>query len=192
MKNIKILFIICFISYSSSWSQTHSESIADVTVAGQKTTIAGLLGVELYLRKEQLKMMKELKKEEESYSKKRQPLSNASSTLVYGATLTIIETLNKKIPKIKTNIRIRKFATFGIRHGLKQHEADLEKEERYLEKLKEERNVLYSGLALSGGSGHNYTAFLKLLKRLMRVRGEVHRIDKEVRALMGASWLLAK
>ncbi len=192
MKNISILGMICVFCFSSVRSQTHSESIADVVVAGQKTTIAGLLANELRLRKEQRNLMRKLKDEENKYGKKRQPLSNASSVLVFGTTATIIENMNTTISKIKTNIRIRKLATFGIRHGLKQHEADLKKQERYLEKLKEERNVLYSGLALSGGSGHNYTAFLKLLKRLMKVRGEVHRIDKDVRGLMGASWLLAR
>ncbi len=192
MKNISILIITGLCCCMSIQSQTHSSSIADVVVAAEKGVIAGLLGWELDNKKDQLRQIRNLKTKETTYAKNRRVTGNLKTSPVYGAVYIMSNSLSTKIENVKSNIKTRKYATFGIMHGLKRHEADLEQQEEYYKKLKSELEVVSSGLLLSGGTGYNYTAFLKLLIRMMRVREKVHQIDKDVLSLMGVSRILAK
>ncbi|GAA4277185.1 hypothetical protein [Aquimarina mytili] len=185
--SIIIIFILCFTKGIGQ-----SSSLADALVAKQKATISGLLIGEIMLKNQQASLIQQLRSQEVKYARKRGPLSNISNVLVFSTVQTIISTLGTKIAKIEHNIKVRKYSTLGIRHGLSRHEAELKREKEYFNRLKEEYQTLQIGLSISGGAGYNYTAFQKLLLRVMTVRAKIFEIDKEVKSLMGASWLLSK
>ncbi len=192
MKNFSILFIMGLCFCTTIQSQTHSSSIADVAVAAEKGVISGLLTTELNYKKQQLSHIKDLKTKETTYASNRRVTGNAKTTPLFLAVYVLSDNLNTKIEDVKSNIKTRKYATFGIMHGLKRHESDLLKQEEYYDKLTTELEVISSGLIFSGGTGYNYTAFLKLLIRMMKVREKVHQIDKDVLSLMGVCRILAK
>lgn len=192
MKPIKLfLALICSIGLTA---QTHSESIADVMVAGQKIpTITGLLGGEIALRATQGGLIKGLEESEEEYDQKRSFLSNAqNNALVIGAVQAQMFPLEKKIENIRSNIRVLKIASFGVGHGLSRYEAALETEEKYLQKIKEENTILASGVLISGGTGHVFTSFLKLLIRIMPIRNNILNIEKDINAKMTVTKIFAK
>ncbi|UOB18430.1 hypothetical protein [Abyssalbus ytuae] len=190
MKTTKILIMLLISSIC--FGQSHSESIADVMVASQKMMLYGLLKREKNLLREQQNLIEKIKKEEKSYQDKIGPLSNISNTIVFLTLEKTLRSMKKKISNVETNIRIRKFATFGLRHGLSRYESELKRLKKYFNKLEEEQQVINTVALASGGAGYNYTATLKLLLRAIKVRGKILEIDKNVKALMGASRLFAK
>lgn len=170
-----------------------SASIADAVVGTSKTTIAGLLGAELSLRKKQGELIKDLEDTEEDYDSKRNVLANfKTSTLVVGAVQAQFVFLSSKISDIRTNISTLKIASFGIGHGLTRYQKALETEEGYLAKLQEENLLLGGGVLISGGTGHVYTAYLKLLIRIVTVKNKILQIDKEIKAKMKVTRIFAK
>ena len=195
MKPISLLTILCF--YGGF--QLHAQnivirSITDRVVAGQKATITASLAAEQILITDQKRLVRDLEDQEEKYDGKRGTYANISANaFVFGMLQYMISQVDQKIPKIEYNIRVRKLATFGIRHGLSRFESDLKRQKAYLEKLKHE-NTLIGGWSLLGvgGAGHLQTASITLLSRVMKVKNKVFEIDKNVKALMGASKLLAR
>ncbi|WP_405208498.1 hypothetical protein [Aquimarina sp. LLG6339-5] len=192
MKAIKLVILLL----SSSWmfGQTHSESIADVVVAGQKTTINGMLGYELSQRNFQTLLLKGLEETEEDYNSKRTfSASNiVANSLIIFAAQKEIRFLEQKIQDIQSNINILKVASFGIGHGLSRYESELKKEENYLKKITDEDGILYGGLLVSGGTGHVYTSYLKLLIRISPIKNNILRINKEIKAKMTVTRILAR
>lgn len=195
MKPISLLILIC--CYGSL--QLHAQniifySIADDDVAGKKIAIAGSSLIEQSLRTDQKRLIEDLEDQEEKYDGKRGTFANISANaFVFGMLQYMINEVRQKIPDIEYNIRVRKRATFGIRHGLTRFESDLKREKAYFEKLEYE-STLIGGWSLIGvgGAGHLQTASITLLSRIMKVKNNVFEIDKNVKALMGASWLLAR
>ncbi len=191
MKNIKYIFILFC---GTILAQTHSESIADVVVAGQKNTaIAGLLGAELALRNAQAGLIKALEETEEDYNSKRSVAAGLfANTLVIGAVQTQLAFLTTKIRNVKSNINTLKIASFGVGQGLSRYMNEVETEEKYVQKLHVENGLLIAGLGISGGTGHVYTAYLKLLIRLIPIKNKILQIDKDIKAKMTFTRILAK
>ncbi len=192
MKNIKIIIIIIGLCYSTQIRSqiTHSTTIFDTNVSFKKIGISTLLGAEILLKKRQARLIQDLRKEEKEYGDKR---SSFTSIPVIATVFGIIRTLDNKISEIEHKIRLRKSVSFGIHHGLSRHEAQLQRETAYFKKLRSEYYKLLSAKAVgSGGGGHDYTAFLKLLIRIMNVRAKIFEIDKEVKGLEKASELLSR
>jgi hypothetical protein len=191
MKHIKVI-IFSLMSVCASSAQTHTESIQDNQVLAKKITISGLLASEQQLLRTQKQLIEQIKKEEDNYQDKIGPLSNISSSIVYITVQTTMNDLQEKISNIEYNISVRKFATFGIRHGLSRIETELQRQKGYFLKLKEEHQVILTYALVSGGAGYNYTANLKLLLRIIKVRSKIFKIDRDVKNLMKISKLLAK
>lgn len=195
MKPISLLTILCFCSGLQLYAQNIViRSIADKVVAGQKVTITGSSAIEQAFITDQKRLIQDLEDQEEKYDSKRGTYANISANaFVFGMLQYMISQVDQKIPKIEYNIRVRKLATFGILHGLSRFESDLKRQKAYLEKLKHE-NTLIGGWSLLGvgGAGHLQTASITLLSRVMKVKNKVFEIDKNVKALMGASKLLAQ
>lgn len=191
MKPFSILVVICLFSYLGLHAQ--SQSLADGVVAGQKGVISGLLGTELGLKGTQAGQLILLEELEERYNSKRGIKASVISGAAIFATLQVmISTLGNRISDVEYNIFLRKVATFGIRHGLAQIEDRLKREKQYFNRVQEQYGVVMLSVAASGGPGYTYTALLKLLLRVMKIRNEVLKINKEVKSLMGASWLLSR
>ncbi|OEK07361.1 hypothetical protein A8C32_18160 [Flavivirga aquatica] len=186
-----IIMLFCTINLSA---QTMSWSIADVVVGGEKTVITAALGTELSLRKAQGKLIKELEEAEENYNSKREIKANfKSSFIIIAAVQTQIINLNKKIENINSNISVLKIASFGVGHGLSRYKAALDTEQKYLQKINEE-NLLVGGTGffVSGGTGHLYTAYLKLLLRIIPIKNEILKIEKEIKAKMTVTKIFQK
>ncbi|WP_378188149.1 hypothetical protein ACE939_06855 [Aquimarina sp. W85] len=184
------LFVLCSVLYVNIMvGQSMSHSIADIVAAGQYGVILGLLTKEKQLKAEQARLIAQLTVKEKEYARNRNPATSVHNLLFTGAVSTMMSTIETKIAKIKLNLGLK---TYRIRHGLIRYEAELVKEEKYFKKLNQERILLNSQFMLSGGVGHNYTALLKLLKRTINVRNRILQIDKNVKSLMAASWLLTK
>ena len=181
MESFKYLFLfICGFAFA----QTHSESIADPVVATHKTAISTALGVELSLRKKQGDLIKDLEDTEEDYDSKRNVFGNfKTNTIVVAAVQAKLVFLNQKVANIESTINTLKVASFGFGQGLSRYQDQLEIEKRYLQKLQEESVLIGGGgMLVSGGTGHVYTAYLKLLIRLIRVKNNILKIDKEIAA----------
>ncbi|GAA0716334.1 hypothetical protein GCM10009430_11940 [Aquimarina litoralis] len=193
MKPIKLVIVLLLSNY---WmlAQTHSESIADAFVAGQKATINAMLGYELSQRNLQTALLKGLEETEESYNSKRTfSASNigANSLIIYAAQKEI-QFLEQKIRDIRANIRILKVTSFLFGSGLSRYENELKKEENYLMKIKNENSIIASGVFISGGTGHVYTSYLKLLTRISPIKNNILRINKEIKAKMTVTRILAR
>ncbi|MEE1964583.1 hypothetical protein V1387_17985 [Allomuricauda taeanensis] len=144
------------------------------------------------MKRRQLKLIDDLRKEEARYAQKTGAIGNISNSMLYLALLNMINGMDTKIAAVEHNISIVKITRLGFRHGLKGFESELENEKRYFRKLKQEYNLLNNSLLLSGGSGYNFTAFLKLLLQTMEIKENVLQINKNVRALMNINILFAK
>ncbi|MGY3791654.1 hypothetical protein [uncultured Aquimarina sp.] len=193
MKPIKLVIVLLLSNY---WmlAQTHSESIADAFVAGQKATINAMLGYELSQRNLQTALLKGLEETEESYNSKRTfSASNigANSLIIYAAQKEI-QFLEQKIRDIRANIRILKVTSFLFGSGLSRYENELKKEENYLMKIKNENGIIASGVFISGGTGHVYTSYLKLLIRISPIKNNILKINKEIKARMTVTRIFAR
>jgi len=160
-------------------------TVADKNVAFTKnTTIAGSLGAELFLRKKQGDLIKELEDIEEDYDAKRNVFGNLkTNTIVIAAVETKLFFINQKIAELESKIERLKVASFGFGHGLSRYQDQLAIEKKYLQKLQEE-NILIGGggMVFSGGTGHVYTAYLKLLIRLIKIKNNILIIDRDMAA----------
>lgn len=190
MKPISILILICLCGCIELSAQT--SSLADAFVAGQKKTITGLLITEGQLKGKQAALLNILKTFEDQYDDKRGVAANFTSNLWIASTIgLLILDIDEKILAIERDIRFRKFATFGILHGLARIESNLQREKGYYEKLQDELRLVGGWSLLGvGGTGHVYTAFLKLLDRFLELEGKISEIEKNMGGLSAASWLL--
>jgi hypothetical protein len=180
MKTIKFLALLWC---GTLLGQTHSESIADVVVAAEKTAIGGLLGTELAKRKKQGDLIKDLEDAEEDYNAKRNVLGNfKANTPVVAAVQSKFFFLNQKISNVSATIALLKIASFGFGHGLNRYQNQLDTELGYLQKLESENLLIGAGIAVGGGTGHVFTAYLKLLIRLLEISNNVLHIEKEIEA----------
>ncbi len=187
----RLLIVVCLCGCLGLQAQT--QSLADPVVATQKTTITGLLAKETALKNAQTGLLNALGVLEGQYDDKRGLKSNLASSASVLADLQIkIAVIQSDITDIEYNIRLRKLATFGIRHGLAKIESELENQKKYFEKLKRAHQVVTLSTPLSGGGGHLYTAFLKLLKRAAKISNKIFDLDRRVKSLMTASRILAR
>ena len=189
MRAIKLLLV--FFVVLNTTAQTFSESLADPVVAIEKGFISGLLGAELGLRKDQRQLLKDLRKLEDEYADKRTPLSNTATAGIIAAIEFNFSNLRERIRNVEHNINVVKFASLGL-YGLRRYKAQLQKEKEYLNKLEKENETLRSGLLFSGSAGDNYTVYLKLLLKQIPIKNNVMVIEKEIKARMTITRILAK
>ncbi|WP_271781972.1 hypothetical protein [Aquimarina algiphila] len=187
MKKIQVLLVILMFYSAHSIGQA---TISDVFVAGQKATIVASLTAEFGLKISRARLLTRLKDQEDLYNRKRRSITSPKLLFFKGVIQGVMSLINKKINSIEHNIAIQKVVS--LRHGLSRHEVALKKEKKYFMKLQKENNFLNTGAVLSGGVGYNYTAFLKLLIRMMDIKSNILIIDKDVKGLMHASRIFAR
>lgn len=191
MRSISILIILCLCVCLKLRSQGYVEILIDPVVAGQKTTITGLLNTELALKRKQRDLLKELEDLEEEYKKKRGIKSAiTSSAAVFAALQSTMIAVGKRIESIESNIDYIRKLTFYIPHGLGRLESALEREKGYYERLKSEQQYVSVLAPASGGGGYAYTVFQRLIIRAMKIQDNLIEIDKDVKSRSVASWLL--
>jgi hypothetical protein len=169
-------------------AQSHTEFIADKKVAEKKIIIYGLLEAEERLLDRQKRLVRDIKNAENNYQRKIGPLANVSNTLVYAGIQASFTDLENKISDIDYNIQLRKIIPFGMI----SLESEFDRQRAYFIKLKGEYHLVRTYSLLSGGAGYNYTALLKILIRLVKIRSNIYEIDKKVRNRMGISEIWAK
>lgn len=187
MKKIQVLLIILMFYSIYSIGQA---TITDAFVAGQKGVIVGSLTAEFGLKISRARLLIRLRDQENLYNRKKRSITSPKLIFFKGVIQRIMNLINEKIAAIEYNIGLQQLVS--LRHGLSRHKAALKKEKKYFIKLQEENNFLNTGTVLSGGAGYNYTAFLKLLIRMMDIKSNILIIDKDVKALMSASRILAR
>lgn len=174
-------FLILLFCCHSMTAQLVVHNIFDPKVATQKGIINGALFAENALVLNQRNELEKLRRYEKDYNSKRSISANIfSNTLVVSTVELQINTIESTILNIKRNIN---GATFGLgTYGLSRYKDALEIEEKYFNRIKGENNTLRLGALASGGVGHVYTSYLKLLLRLIKVKNNLLKIDKEVKA----------
>lgn len=174
------------------FGQTHSETIADLEVARQKVQLATLMGTEIGLLRQQRELMRSIKIEEDRYQDKIGPRANISNGPVFLAVQGMMLSMSKKIRDIEHNIRLRKYASLGLFHGLYRQESELKRQKGYFQQLQRENRIVTIHALGSGGGGHNYTAYLKLLLRVMKLRTKLLDIDRDVKTHLKVLRFLSK
>ncbi len=196
MKHINIitrwLITLFFMSYSFVFGQTVTWSIADLVVVSEKIAInAELIGEEL-LKNKQVELLKELGKIEKEYEDKKVTYKNFESVKEVFAAITIITYTTNGIKNIESKIKILRTNPLNLLHGLHEITEKLEIEKRYLGQIHEDYYLYASGILLSGGVGYNYTAFIKLLIRVLKIRSNVLSLEKDIENLLTLNKLLIK
>ncbi len=187
MKKIHVLLVISMLYSIHGIGQYN---IFDKQVSLKKGTINIGLITEMGLKFSQAHLLIDLAEEENEYNRKRRSITSLKLIGFKVAIQKIMGSLNDKIAAIEHNIAIQKVVS--LRHGLSRHEAALKKEKKYFMKIQKENDFLNTGAVLSGGVGYNYTAFLKLLIRMMDIKSNILIIDKDVKGLMRASRIFAR
>ncbi|WP_046287516.1 hypothetical protein [Zobellia galactanivorans] len=186
MKNFKlILMVILCITWISSQAQTWS--ITHNVAAGEKIAANVLLGEEISLINEQKHLVDELRVVEQDYDSRRKLNSNFKSLPMMIATIGAIEFSEKQINEIEEKIKDLKGKRLYTKLRLKEHEVNLTDEKRYLQEIKSEYTFLLTAISLSGGPGYNYSAFLKVLIRTLKIRRNILLIEYKVNNLITQS-----
>lgn len=189
------LFNILAVSFLCGGFMLHAQlptAVVDPVVFVQKKQITGILASGLGLKATELGQLTALVGQMNLYDSKRGGVKSAaiSGVAIFGTLQTMISTLGLKIADIEYNIGLRKLTSFG--YGLARFESQLKREKQYFEWLKEQYTIVMGATLASGGAGYTYTALLKLLIHVMEIRSKITRIDKEVKAGMKVSRLLAR
>jgi hypothetical protein len=186
--NLILFFGMCWVLSSNGQTQ----SLADPVVASMKATVQGLLYREYSLKIRQRQLLTDLRREEADYASRTGAIGNISNSIIYAALYQMMGKMDAKIAAVEHNISIVRITRLGFRHGLKGFETSLANEKGYFQKLKQEYSLMNQCLLISGGSGYNFIAFLKLLLRTMQIRHNVLLLDKQVKSLMNLNLFLAK
>lgn len=192
MKHIKtISTFLLFFSFSFCYTQTWSFDINDYTVAGSKALIIAGLGGEIYLKDEQNKLLEKLIRLEKEIDDKKS-IKSLQSLALAAASIATIETTKTDIKDLRKVISIIRYNPLFIKHSLGKKSEDLAIENRYLEEAQSDYyRYLASGI-LSGGLGQVYTVFGKLLTRILKIRGTVLSIKKDLQSLSVINKVLIK
>ncbi len=192
MKVIKqTLVIIIFGWCDIVVAQSQSWDFFDEVVAGQKIAITGALVAEIILRDQQKGLFNRLGTLEKEYEKKRNAqVSALGSAKINAATSTALVITKLKIDELIKRVNI--LNKVYLRHGLQRYESELYLEKKYLERIQKDHIYQEGSIALSGGAGYNYTAFLKLLIRVIEIRANVMDIENKLDNLATLNRVLIK
>ncbi|MBL3658407.1 hypothetical protein [Fulvivirga sediminis] len=182
MKIIKVTLTLLLAFFIAS-SQAQTWSVTDIDGAIQKGVSNGQLTDELVIIGKQNSLLKLLHEQEKDFNDRRTVKANFKSTPMMLATINVIEVSEKQIDETERKIKKLKAATI-TRLRLQKLESQLKMEERYLKEVRSEYKFLIPAMLLSGGPGYNYTTFLKVLIRTLKIRRNILSIEYEVNNLI--------
>ena len=108
-------------------------------------------------------------------------LAASTTTMVtMGAVVLTVNYVESELNSILTMAYRIQRGTMFFRHGIDRIVRDLEREQKYMEKIQTDMIFLSAGIQFGGGIGHAYTAAQKIMLRLVPIRKNITKLRKEV------------
>lgn len=176
---VLLLTVTCL--HAQTWS------ISNTVGAVEKGVANGMLIKELDQITDQAELVKALHEVETDYNKRRKTSANFKSLPMMVATIGAIEFTNKSIEELEEKLDVMfEEKENPFRYQRRALHRQLANEKKYLKEIRSEYGFLVAAIPLSGGPGYNYTTFLKILIRTLKIRSKVlsmdHDVEKRIRS----------